>query len=81
MTVNDRPRRVNGRGLPPRRTLRASIATWRSNVFDLGLVVEERRRAVDVSVIELRAAVREHHRGVVHLARLIALLDEAAGKR
>jgi hypothetical protein len=54
-----------------RRELLAAIALWRENVFDLDIVVDDRRSDEERSAEATRVAVRERDRAAEHLAQLI----------
>lgn len=54
-----------------RRKLRASIELWRNNLIDLETSVNDKRQAVDRTLHEFFAAVRERDRAAAHLAQLI----------
>ena len=47
------------------------IATWRQNVIDLDLAVDDRRAAVTRAIGELREAIGERDRAARHLGHLI----------
>jgi hypothetical protein len=59
-----------------RPSLIAQIASWRENLLDLDIVVDDCRRDVDRAVEDLRAAVKERDRAALHLAHLIAMHAE-----
>jgi hypothetical protein len=76
-TVETMPRILPNRRV--RRKLRASIDVWRNNLIDFHVEVDDKRRAVDQALDELRIAVAERDRAALHLAQLIGWRDELEG--
>ena len=63
-------------GTVNRRTLAGHIARWREHVIDHDSLVDDKRRAVDHAVHELRLAVRERDRAADRLAHLLELHEQ-----
>lgn len=59
----------------------AQIEVWRETVIDLDTIVDDKRRALDRALLELRVAVRDRDRAVTHLAHLIDLALHSAAEQ